>query len=248
MAAADRKRSDGDIRRVPVLLAYPFAGPLDYRVPAGCDPRPGDVVLVPLNRREETGVVWDPPDAGAEPGAVAVPDRKLKPLIAVIDTPPMKAELRRLIDWMAAYTLAAPGEVMAMALRAAHRASSMATGWRLADPLPETRLTEARRRVVEVLGGGRGGEGEGGNPFHASDPSPPSPPIPSFSSPVRSTADLAQAASVSPGVIRGMADAGLQRQRAVGRATARRRHAAPGGGRARVLRHFARWRHRLRQD
>ena len=38
---------------------YPFPGPFDYRVPPDCDPHPGDVVLVPLNRREELGVVWD---------------------------------------------------------------------------------------------------------------------------------------------------------------------------------------------
>ena len=133
MAGADKNREDGDPgpvvcgtlgdcrtaarpphparRRVPVLLPYPFPGPFDYRVPPDLDPQPGDVVLVPLNRREEVGVVWDaPPDD-------AVPDRKLKPLNGMIDTPPMRAELRKFIDWMAAYTLSPPGEVMAMALR-----------------------------------------------------------------------------------------------------------------------------------
>ncbi len=48
-----------DNRRVPVMLPYPFPGPFDYRIPAGLDLSPGDVVLVPLNRREEIGVVWD---------------------------------------------------------------------------------------------------------------------------------------------------------------------------------------------
>ncbi len=61
MAGLDRKRSAEAIRRVPVLLPYPFPGPFDYRVPPDCDPQPGDVVLVPLNRREEVGVVWDAP-------------------------------------------------------------------------------------------------------------------------------------------------------------------------------------------
>ncbi len=41
------------------MLPYPFPGPFDYRVAPGTDPQPGDVVLVPLNRREEVGVVWD---------------------------------------------------------------------------------------------------------------------------------------------------------------------------------------------
>ena len=56
MGSPDRKQTS---RRVPVLLPYPFPGPFDYRVPAEMTVQPGDVVLVPLNRREEIGVVWD---------------------------------------------------------------------------------------------------------------------------------------------------------------------------------------------
>ncbi len=163
------------VRRVPVLLPYPFPAPFDYAVPEGLDPRPGDVVLVPLNRRQETGVVWDgPPDA-------TVPDNKLKPLISLVDTPPMREPLRRLIDWMAAYTLSPPGEVMAMALRVVQQAPGPATGWRRADPLPESRMTDARRKVLAVLGAGE----------------------------ALSTQDLARAAGVGASVVRGMADHGL---------------------------------------
>ena len=111
MQGSDRKQPSRDVRRVPVMLPYPFPGPFDYRVPPGMEPQPGDVVLVPLNRREEVGVVWDAtPDEG-------VPDRKLKPVSGVIDTPPMRPALRRFVDWVAGYTLSPPGEVMAMALR-----------------------------------------------------------------------------------------------------------------------------------
>ena len=97
--------------RVPVLLPYPFPGPFDYRVPPDLHPEPGDVVLVPLNRRQEIGVVWD--HASDE----SIPDRKLKPLSGLIDTPPMRLALRQFVDWVASYTLSSPGEVMAMALR-----------------------------------------------------------------------------------------------------------------------------------
>ncbi len=162
-------------RRVPVLLPYPFPAPFDYAVPDGLDPRPGDVVLVPLNRREELGVVWDgPPDE-------SVPDHKLKPLINIVDTPPMAEPLRRLIDWMASYTLSPPGEVMAMALRVVRQLPGPATGWRRADPMPETRLTEPRQRVLAAL---------------------------ALDEPL-TTADLARAAGVSSGVVRGMADHGM---------------------------------------
>ena len=82
--------------RVPVLLPYPFAGPFDYPVPPGLQVAPGDLVLVPLNRREEIGVVWDgPPDA-------TVGDNRLRPMSGRIDGPPMREDLRRLIEWIAA--------------------------------------------------------------------------------------------------------------------------------------------------
>ena len=164
--------------RVKVLLPYPFAGPFDYRVPAGLTPAPGDVVLVPLNRREEVGVVWD----AAEPGRDdTVGDNRLRPIAAVLDVPPMRADLRRLVDWIASYTLAPPGDVLAMALRVnALRPDAPATGWRLAETPPAFRATPARTRVLAALAGRQ----------------------------PQSLADLAANACVSSAVIRGLADAG----------------------------------------
>ncbi|HLB98214.1 MAG TPA: primosomal protein N', partial [Acetobacteraceae bacterium] len=92
------------------MLPYPFPGPFDYRVPAELTVQPGDVVLVPLNRREEVGVVWDgvPDGAGNGAGDHGVPERKLRSLIALLDTPPMRRDVRRLVDWIASYTLSPP--------------------------------------------------------------------------------------------------------------------------------------------
>ncbi len=132
---------------MPVLLPYPFPGPFDYRVPPGLAPKPGDVVLVPLNSREEIGVVWD------APADDNVPDHKLKSLVAVLDTPPMGEALRRFIDWIASYTLSFPGEVMAMALRVVsttHSARPVVL-YRRTDPLPPVRMTPPRQRVLDVL-------------------------------------------------------------------------------------------------
>jgi len=165
---------------VPVLLPYPFAGPFDYRVPDGMDPQPGDLVLVPLNRREEVGVVWD---GTADHG---VGDNRLRPVSAVLEAPPMREDIRRLVDWIAGYTLAAPGEVLAMALRInALRPDAQPAGWQAAIASGEAgqagaRLTEARARVLALLTEGPRGGGE-----------------------------LARLAGVSGGVIRSMADAGL---------------------------------------
>ncbi len=161
--------------RVPVLLPYPFAGPFDYTVPEGMVLAPGDIVLAPLNRRQEIGVVWD------APAGPAIADTKLKPVTGRLDAPPMRAPLRKLIDWIAAYTLAAPGEVLAMALRAnALGAETPAAGWRAGTVPDGTRLTPQRERVLDALG----------------------------QSAMRGP-ELARLAGVSAGVICAMADSGL---------------------------------------
>ncbi len=161
---------------MPVLLPYPFAGPFDYRVPPGMQPKPGDVVLVPLNNREEVGVVWDAP-AGA-----AVPSHKLKAVIGILDTPPMGESLRRFIDWIAAYTLSPPGEVMQMALRVISGGGMRpVVQYRRADPLPVVRLTPPRQRVLDVLA--------------RQEP--------------RLAADLLRESDASSAVLRGMIEAGL---------------------------------------
>src|SRR5271163_2315037 len=102
MAGANRRRQPrltvpeapgaAEISRVPVLLPLPLPGPLDYRVPDDVLVRPGDLVLIPLGRREVLGVVWDGA-ADAE-----VPDQRLRPLEPIPDAPPMRTDLRRLVD------------------------------------------------------------------------------------------------------------------------------------------------------
>jgi primosomal protein N' (replication factor Y) len=161
---------------VPVLLPYPFAGPFDYAAPAGPTLEPGAIVLVPLNRRQEVGVVWDTRCGPTIPAA------RLKPVSARLDAPLFPPALRRFIDWVAGYSLAAPGEVLAMALRVNALAPPVpAVGWQAADPLPAVKLTAPRRLVLAAL----------------ADRVP------------RTGGDLARAAGVSPGIIRAMAEAGL---------------------------------------
>ncbi|MGI4977454.1 MAG: replication restart helicase PriA, partial [Janthinobacterium lividum] len=171
------------VARVPVLLPFPFAGPFDYALPEHLPLEPGDIVLVPLNRRAEIGVVWD------APSGPAVADSRLKPVAARLDAPPLPAALRRFVDWVAQYTLSAPGEVLAMTLRVnALAPPTPAPGWTLppdpvaqdAAPRTTARVTPQRRLVLDALRDGpRGG------------------------------AELARLAGVSTGLIRGMAQSGL---------------------------------------
>ncbi len=119
------------MRRVPVLLPYPFAAPLEYAAPVGLDLKPGELVRVPLGSREVLGAVWEGPAAGI------VAEQRLRPLLDRVPLPPLTADMRRFIDWVAAYTLARPGEVLAMTLRGYRRSPPRARAPVFPAPDPE---------------------------------------------------------------------------------------------------------------
>ena len=165
----------GDL--VSVLLPLPLAGAYDYRVPQEWEFRaifPGSFVNVPLGKRYLIGVVLGK-------GEGAVDNARLKEVVSVVDVPAMTRDLRQLIDWIAAYTLSAPGAVLRMAMSAPgiFEAQKPRTGYRLAGPPPE-RMTEARTRVIDVL----------------------------IDGPPRSKSDLAAAAGVGVCVVSGLVSTG----------------------------------------
>ena len=164
-------------RRVQVLLPLPLRGAYDYRVPDDLALEAGDFVSVPLGARDVTGVVWD--DAGGQGDGIG--DARLKDVRGRLDTPPLPADLRRLVDWVANYTLSPPGAVlrMAMSVPKALEPPPARTAFTRGGAVPQ-RLTPARRRVLDVLAGG----------------------------PPRTASDLAAEAAVSPSVVRGLAEAG----------------------------------------
>ncbi|QIG96440.1 MULTISPECIES: primosomal protein N' [unclassified Bradyrhizobium] len=128
---------------VPVALNQTYS----YRVPRGMELAPGDVICVPLGPREVVAVVW---------AENAKPDprlhNRLKDVSEKLDVPPLKAELRQLVDWVSNYTLSARGMVLRMTLRMGENLGPerMRLGVRLVGE-PPRRLTPARRRVIEVL-------------------------------------------------------------------------------------------------
>ncbi|MDE1896414.1 MAG: primosomal protein N', partial [Rhodospirillales bacterium] len=92
--------------RVSILLPYKFGMAFTYEATAPL--APGTLVRVPLGRRAVVGVVWDdPPDR----------DVKTRKVAEVLDFPPMREDLRKFIDWVAGYTLAARGDVLALSLK-----------------------------------------------------------------------------------------------------------------------------------
>jgi primosomal protein N' (replication factor Y) len=93
---------------VPVALDQAYS----YRVPAGVEVAPGDLVTVPLGARMATGVTWA---ENRQPNPRL--DNRMRDIEAKLDIPPLKPELRKFIDWVSAYTLSPRGSVLRMALR-----------------------------------------------------------------------------------------------------------------------------------
>src|SRR5438309_3081191 len=131
---------------VPVALNQAYS----YRVPRGMELKPGDVVCVPLGPREVVAVVWAE-NANPDPRL----HNRLKDVGEKLDVPPLKAELRAVVDWVARYTLSARGMVLRMTLRMGEHLGPerTRTGVRLIGAPPQ-RMTPARRRLIEVLSDG----------------------------------------------------------------------------------------------
>ncbi|MGE0155012.1 MAG: primosomal protein N' [Reyranellaceae bacterium] len=164
--------------QVRVLLPLPVGDGYDYAVPAEMAIAAGDFVEVPLGRRHLVGVVW-----GA--GTATLAAEKIRPIRARLPAAPMRPAMRRLVDWVARYTLSPPGAVlrMAMSVSDALLPPRPVLLYRLASPPPvgEVKLTAARRRVLDFMA--------------------QAPPLPA--------ADIARGAGVGVGVVKNLQPPGL---------------------------------------
>lgn len=125
-------------------------GPLDYSVPDGMAVEYGSVVMAPLGPRQVMGIVWEEEKLPAN----SVPDAKLRPLLAMLDVPPLRNELRRLIEWTADYYIAPMAAVARMVISSggALRGPATMTEYRLSGGVPE-RMTPQRQVAIEALEG-----------------------------------------------------------------------------------------------
>ena len=128
---------------IPVALDHAYS----YRVPDGLELAPGDLVQVPLGTRECTGVVW-----ADNPTPNPRLDNRLKDVVAKLDIPPLRPELRKFVDWVSGYTLSPRGMVARMTLRMGEHLGPerLRVGIRFVGPPPE-RMTAARTRVLRQL-------------------------------------------------------------------------------------------------
>ncbi|HEY0353182.1 MAG TPA: primosomal protein N' [Enterovirga sp.] len=154
-----------------ILLPLALDQTYSYAVPDDLTLAEGDVVAVPLGSRKSVGVVWSLASGSGS---------NLKRVEGKIDAPPLPASLRKLVDWLAWYTLAPKGSALALGLKVVEETPDVArVGVRLAGPPPK-RMTPGRARVIEAANGGL----------------------------VHLKRDLAKAAAVGVGVVDGLIDEG----------------------------------------
>ena len=95
-------------RVAEILIPLALDQTYSYAVPDDLSLAEGDLVAVPLGPRERLGVVW-----ALRPGA----GDNFKKVAGKYDAPAMPASLRRLVDWLAWYTLAPKGSALGLALK-----------------------------------------------------------------------------------------------------------------------------------
>ncbi|MGB3738474.1 MAG: primosomal protein N' [Pontixanthobacter sp.] len=136
------------MNRVRLIIFNAALGPLDYSVPADMRVEYGSVVAAPLGPRQIVGIVWE---EDRLPGS-DVDAAKLRPILDVLPVPPLRAELRRLIEWTADYYCASLAAVARMVLASggAMRGPATMTEYRLTGAMPE-RMTPQRERAMDVL-------------------------------------------------------------------------------------------------
>src|SRR5438045_72244 len=141
------------INRARVVTLNAALGPLDYRVPDGMDVEPGSIVVAPLGPRQLLGVAWE---AERLP-TTEVPDSRLRPLLGLVDVPPIAAPLRRLAEWTADYYLAPLASVLRMVLpsSAALEGPRQLTEYKLTGLVPD-RLTPQRQKALAAPEGRQG--------------------------------------------------------------------------------------------
>ncbi len=164
------------MNRARVVTLNAALGPLDYRVPDGMVVEPGSIVVAPLGPRQLVGVVWEPERLQTE----EVGDNRLRPLVGVLDVPPISAPLRRLCEWTADYYLSPLAAVLRMVLpsSSALEGSRQLIKYRATGETPD-RMTPQRLKALAALEGRQG-----------------------------TIRELAQTAEVSDAVVRGLVHAG----------------------------------------
>jgi len=136
------------MNRARIILLTKVIGPLDYSIPPNLQVEIGNIVSVPLGPRKLFGVVWDDDIIDAPP----VEAKKLRPIIEILDIPPLSKALRQLVDWSAHYYLCSHASVLRMLMpsSAAFNTVKTITEYRVTGKAPE-RNTPARQKALSAF-------------------------------------------------------------------------------------------------
>ncbi|KRB40682.1 primosomal protein N' [Phenylobacterium sp. Root700] len=159
-------------RIASVLLPMPLPEAFDYAEPEGMELAVGDQVAAPLGPRLLRGVVVALREAAGG-------NRPLKAIESKLDSPPLPPGAIEFVQWAARYSVDAPGQPLAIAIRGARAPKAKPEKVIEVTGVQPGRSTPARLKVLEAAAGQR-----------------------------LSPADLARAAGVSAGVIKGLVDEG----------------------------------------
>jgi primosomal protein N' (replication factor Y) len=117
------------VKVASVLIPLPVPEAFDYEVPEGLEVVRGDQVAVPLGPRLIRGVV-------SESRETTGSNRQLKTIDHVLDEPRLPERTVDFVEWAARWTLSAPGEMAAAALK----------GLRAPRPRPDPSYRRERSR------------------------------------------------------------------------------------------------------
>ncbi len=130
-------------RIASVLIPMPLPEAFDYAEPEGMGLAAGDQVSVPLGPRLIRGVVTELRDALGG-------NRPLKPVAEKLDDPPLPPGTVAFIQWAARYSVDAPGQPLAIALRGARAPKPRPVRVARLTGVQPARPTAARLKVLEA--------------------------------------------------------------------------------------------------
>src|SRR3954464_10091888 len=130
-------------RIASVLIPMPLPEAFDYAEPEGMGLEPGDQVAVPLGPRLIRGVVTELREALGG-------NRPLKPVAERLEDPRLPPGTVEFVQWAARYSVDAPGQPLAIALRGARAPKPRPVRIVRLTGVPPQRPTPARLRVLEA--------------------------------------------------------------------------------------------------
>lgn len=136
------------MKTASVIIPLPLSKAFSYEIADDIIVKEGSIVQVPVGNKSYVGVVWKIDDTTINNSF------EIKSIKRVYHLPPMNKNLRKLIDWIAEYTVSYPGIVLKMALSSkdALEDEKADYGYRIVSDSFDCKLTTSRKKIIEYIG------------------------------------------------------------------------------------------------